>query len=195
MREWYADEEANDINSLCDSLNVPLTETPYVNCDTTRELFREANADLGLSLGNGYIGKSVFSIPKYGMVNIHSEILPEFPGAQSIIWPIHQGMEETGFTIHQIDSIIDHGDILFQERFPIQFYPTLRETVEKNLQVSRLRVPKAFSYVCENYTMLRARSISQQFEKSFTTPTIWQFLRMVKNSRALYQKSLAKPSA
>ena len=32
--------------------------------DYTEEIFKSADADLGLSLGNGYIGKKIYSIPK-----------------------------------------------------------------------------------------------------------------------------------
>jgi len=190
MRDWYADKDTEDIYSLCESLNVKLSETPFINCDTTRDLFKESNADLGLSLGNGYIPKSVFSVPKYGMVNVHTEILPEFQGAQSIIWPIYEGKRDTGFTIHQIDNKIDTGDILLQKKYLIQFCSTLRDTVEKNIRTARIEVPEAFSYVCENYVSLKAGAISQANGKSYTTPSIWQFLRMVRNQRAMYKESL-----
>lgn len=192
MRDWYTDEEVGDICSLCKSLNVELSETPFINCSTTKQLFREANADLGLSLGNGYIPKSVFSIPKYGMVNIHTEILPEFQGAQSIIWPIYEAKRETGFTIHQIDNNIDTGDILFQKKYPIRFYSTLRDTVEKNLNTTRMKLPEALSYVCENYVFLKAGAITQVKGNSYTTPSIWQFHRMLRNHRAMYKKSLTR---
>jgi methionyl-tRNA formyltransferase len=190
MRDWYSDNNTDSIVSLCDSFDIELSETPFINSKRTRELFKEANADLGLSLGNGYIPKSVFSIPKHGMVNIHTEILPEFQGAQSIIWPIYEGSKETGFTIHQIDNKIDTGDILLQERYPIQPYSRLRETVEKNLMTARVKIPDAFSYVCQNYVSLKAEAISQANGKSYTTPSIWQFIRMVRNHRAMYKESL-----
>lgn len=194
LRDWYADKEAEDIYSVCRSLNIQVSETESTNSDVTRQLFRQANADLGLSLGNGYIAKSVFSIPQYGMINIHTEILPEFQGAQSIIWPIHEMKEETGFTIHQIDSTIDTGNILYQEQYPIQFHKSLRETVRRNMLETRLRVPEAFAHVCENYTTLKAKAISQKKGKSYTTPTFWQFLRMVRNNRLMYNKSLSRHS-
>lgn len=189
MRKWYADNEVEDIQSLCKSLGVELSKTPFINCNTTRELFREANADIGLSLGNGYIPKSVFSIPQNGMINIHTEILPEFQGAQSVIWPIYEGKTETGITIHQIDSTIDTGCILFQDKYPIEFFPTLRETVVNGLNASRGKIPAAFSYVCENYVSLKKEAISQENGKSYTTPSIWQFLRMVRNNYAMYHES------
>lgn len=190
MRAWYADNDADDIHSLCQRLGVELTETPFINCDTTKEIFLKAKADLGLSLGNGYIAKSIFSIPKYGMINIHTEILPDFQNAQSIIWPIYEERKETGFTIHQIDRKIDTGDILFQEKYPIEFAPLLKDTVRQNLNTARSRISSAFSYVCENYELLKEKAISQADGNSYTTPSIWQFLRIVKNHRAFYKESL-----
>lgn len=187
MRGWYADPDADDIFTLCESLGVELSQTPFINCDTTRELFRRSDADLGLSLGNGYIPKSVFSIPKNGMINIHTEVLPAFQGAQSIIWPIHEGKRETGFTIHQIDSKIDTGDILYQEKYDMSFLPTLRDTVRNNLESTRAKIPAAFAYVCDNYQSLKARATAQVKGKSYTTPSIWQFLRMLRNHRAMYK--------
>ena len=126
------------------------------------------------------------------MINIHTEILPDFQGAQSIIWPIYEKRKETGFTIHQIDSKIDTGQILFQKKYPIEFSPVLRETVRKNLNTARGKIPSAFSYVCENYESLKEKAISQTGGKSYTTPSIWQFLRMLRNHHALYKESLTK---
>lgn len=191
LRAWYADKESEDIRTVCKTRGIELSETPFASCDTTRELFRGANADLGLSLSNGYIPKSVFSIPKYGMLNLHTEILPEFQGALGVIWPIYEGIKETGFTIHQIDKTIDTGDILYQEKYPIKFLPTLRETVEQNIKTARSKIPGAFSYVCENYTTLKASAIKQEKGRDYTTPSFWQFLRMVRQHRSMYQASLA----
>jgi methionyl-tRNA formyltransferase len=185
MRAWYHDADAEPIGPLCERLGVPFSETDFINCDATRDLFRSAEADLGLSLGNGYIAPSVFSIPRLGMINIHTELLPEYQGAQSIIWPIYEGKRETGFTIHQVAKRIDAGDILYQERYPIEFRPTLRETVEHMMAVSRVRVPKAFSFVCENYDELRSVAKPQTIGRGFTTPTYWQFRRMLWNHRRL----------
>jgi methionyl-tRNA formyltransferase len=186
LRGWYQDRESEDIVTLCKSLGVDIAESEFLNCEATRELFKQAKADLGLSLGNGYIGKSLFSIPQYGMVNIHMEILPQFQGAYSIIWPIFEGLAETGFTIHQVDSHIDTGDILYQEKHQIEFYPTLRETVQRNLMVLRESIPSAFSYMCENYLTLREKAVKQGNGRTYTTPTIWQFFRMLRNHKRIY---------
>ncbi len=189
LRDWYDDKEAGDIYDLCRLHKVDLVETEFVNCAQTREAFREVNPDLGLSLGNSYIGKSVYSIPHFGMINIHTEVLPRFQGAQSIIWPLYERVQETGFTLHQIDSHIDAGAILYQQRYPIRFYPTLRETVEQNLKTAWEQIPTAFSDLCENYEEVREKSLPQERSHSYTTPTFWQFLRMVRNHRRMFQSA------
>ena len=188
MRAWYADNEVDDIHFICQRLRIKFHESPYINCDVTRDIFKNSAVDLGLSLGTGYIAENLFTIPKNGMINLHAEILPDFQGAQSVIWPIYEKRKEFGFTIHQIDRNIDTGNILYQERYPIEFASTLKSTVCKNLNAARSRMPSALSYVCENYELLRDKSQAQLNSKSYTTPSIWQFLRMVKNNYILYKK-------
>lgn len=52
-------------------------------------------------------------------VNLHMAPLPEYRGANQFSFAIIDEKSEFGTTIHQIDSRIDHGDIMFQKRFPI----------------------------------------------------------------------------
>lgn len=192
MRDWYRDDATEDIEPLCRGLGVPLIQTPYINCDETVRIFREARADLGLSLGNGYIGEKVFAIPRYGMINLHSEVLPAFQGASSVIWPIHENVPETGFTIHQVNRSIDDGDILYVEKWPIVFGRSLAETVRRNVDIGRQRAPAAMVKVCQEYQDLRQRAVKQTGGGSFTTPTFGQFLRMLRNHARMRAEAAAR---
>lgn len=192
MRAWYTDDATEDLEPLCHRLGIPLVKTPYINCDETVRVFQDAKADLGLSLGNGYIAEKVFSIPRYGMVNLHSEVLPAFQGASSVIWPIHENVAETGFTIHQVNRVIDDGDILWVEKWPIIFGRTLEQTVRENLDIGRKRAPQTMATVCRNYDDLRSSAVKQQGGRSFTTPTIWQYLRMLRNHDRMRAEAAAR---
>lgn len=191
LRKWFADPHADDIEQVCRRFNVPFAETPVINGDETVRLFHEEHADLGLSLGNGYIGERVFSIPRQGMINLHSEVLPRFQGASSVIWPIHENLPETGLTIHQVNKKIDGEEILYVEKWPIEFRQTLRETVEANVAIARQRSPAAVVRVCVDYEKLRKQAIRQPPIRSYTTPTIWQFLVMMRNHQRLRAASSA----
>ena len=52
-------------------------------------------------------------------LNLHMAPLPEYRGANQFSFAILDDKKEFGTTIHKIDTQIDHGDILFQKRFPI----------------------------------------------------------------------------
>ncbi len=93
MRKWFNQDIAEykkieELEEICRNNNIPFFTTPNINSQFTLDLFKKANADLGLSLGNGYIGQKIFSLPRYGMINIHHEILPAYQNAQSIIWQL-----------------------------------------------------------------------------------------------------------
>jgi methionyl-tRNA formyltransferase len=192
MRSWYADRGAQELSAVCASLNVPIAEVDSVNSDEMKNHLRQASADLGLSIGNSYIAPSVFGLPKHGMINVHTEILPRFQGAQSVIWPIFERSHETGFTIHQVNQQLDGGAILHQKRHLIRFWPTLRETVVNNLETVRSKIPAALVHVCENYQELRAQGATQASGRSYTTPTIREFRRMVQNHRAMFRETLGR---
>ena len=52
-------------------------------------------------------------------VNLHMAPLPEYRGCNQFSFAILDGRKEFGATVHQIDARIDHGDILFEKRFPV----------------------------------------------------------------------------
>lgn len=52
-------------------------------------------------------------------INLHMAPLPEYRGCNQFSFAIAENKKEFGVSIHQMDSRIDHGDILFEKRFPI----------------------------------------------------------------------------
>jgi methionyl-tRNA formyltransferase len=196
MRKWYGDEPARrlqlaPLESLCASLGVPLVRVPGIAAPETVARFREAGADLGLSLGNAYIPARVFEVPRHGMINVHHEVLPEFRGAQSVIWQLHEGSRVTGYTIHQISRGIDEGAILWQERLPIEFGESLGETVSGTYTMLLRESARTLPIVVERYEELRRQAQPQPPGHSFTTPGIGQFLRI----RRQHERLRAEPAA
>jgi len=194
IRSWFREDvnrimNVKRLDKVARCLGIRLERTPSINIQRTMDLFKEMDADLGLSLGNGYIGSKVFSIPRLGMINVHHEILPQFRGAASTIWQIYEGSMETGYAIHQIDRKIDTGNILYQERMPIELKPTLRQTVTHNYARALKSSSESLLEVVNHFPELAANSKPQGIGRSFTTPTFWQFLRMVRQHRRLVQEN------
>ncbi len=70
------------------------------------------------SYGN-IIPQSVLDIPKYGALNIHPSLLPQYRGPSPIQTAILNGDTETGVTIMKLDEEMDHGPILGNSKFQI----------------------------------------------------------------------------
>lgn len=190
IRKWFAHSISADAREVARAHGIPMVTVDRVNAPETVEALRSHGAELGLSVGNGYIASHVFTTPRHGFVNFHGELLPDYPGAQSVIWPIYFGLTETGYTIHRIDKSIDTGEILYQRRVAIDFAPSLRETVARTSARVRGELPEAFAELAGNWKRYSEEARPQKAKRHFTTPTFWQYLRMERNNRRLYRASL-----
>jgi methionyl-tRNA formyltransferase len=187
MRSWEAEEPEEDIMDLAARYGIPTATSPRTNADETVEAIASADADLGLSLGNAIIFPKVFRVPRHGMINMHGELLPDFQGAASVIWSVYEGRTETGFTIHQVDRHIDTGPILYQERIPIEFHPTLKETTIATRRLFPSRISPAIADVAANYDRYRERAVVQTGGRSYTTPTHLEFRKMKAENERLHR--------
>jgi methionyl-tRNA formyltransferase len=64
--------------------------------------------------------KTILDLPRFGCLNVHTSLLPKYRGAAPIQHAILNGERETGVTIMKMDVGLDTGDILTQERTPIE---------------------------------------------------------------------------
>lgn len=65
------------------------------------------------------------------ILNLHPSLLPSYPGADAVRRALEAGETETGCTVHLVDSGIDTGRILRQERIPIEPGDTVSRLIEK----------------------------------------------------------------
>jgi len=84
------------------------------------QLITGKEPDLIIVIAFGQILKrSLFTIPKLGVINIHASFLPQYRGAAPIQWVIMNNESKTGLTVMRMDEGLDTGPILFQEEVPI----------------------------------------------------------------------------
>ncbi len=84
--------------------------------------YKLQNIDLVLLYAYGsIIKKDLLKAPKHGFWNIHPSLLPKYRGASPISYPLLLGETETGVTLMQMDSELDHGPIIAQQKY--QFLP------------------------------------------------------------------------
>ncbi|MCD8043150.1 MAG: hypothetical protein LUH10_08800 [Tannerellaceae bacterium] len=78
--------------------------------------------------------KEVYTIPKYGTINMHPSLLPAYRGPNPWFW-IYYNMEvQTGVTIHFVDEKEDTGNIISQKCFPVPLGASLDEMKDYSLK-------------------------------------------------------------
>ena len=80
------------------------------------EEIKSLNPDLLCVVAYGKIlPKELLDIPKYGAINVHGSLLPEYRGAAPIQWAVLNGDKKTGVTTMFMDIGMDTGDMILKE--------------------------------------------------------------------------------
>ncbi len=90
------------------------------NTDHGLEVLRRADPDLVVSIRYRRILKeAAIAVPRHGVLNLHSGILPAYRGVMATFWAMLAGEEEIGCTLHRItDAGIDTGPVVSVSRLP-----------------------------------------------------------------------------
>ena len=85
-----------------------------INSGENFDIFKETQPDLVISIRYGVILKSrVICIPRYGVINLHSGLLPDYKGVMATFRAMQNGEKSIGATLHYIhDNSIDTGAVI-----------------------------------------------------------------------------------
>ena len=80
---------------------------------------KKLNPDLFIVVAFKIIPQKFLNIPKFGAVNLHASLLPNYRGASPIQYALLNGDKKTGVTTFFMDDKIDNGKIIMQKEFKI----------------------------------------------------------------------------
>lgn len=97
--------------------NIPVFQPDTLKNGEGIKLLEDLKPDLCVVVAYGKILPEDFlAFPKYGCINIHGSILPEYRGAAPIQRSVLDGCEFAGVTAMQMDKGLDTGDMLLVEK-------------------------------------------------------------------------------
>jgi len=99
--------------------NIKLLQPKSLKDENFVEKIKKFKPDFIIVVAFRMLPKVIWSIPKFGTINLHASLLPDYRGAAPINWAIINGEKYTGITTFYIDDKIDTGDILLQKRIKI----------------------------------------------------------------------------
>jgi hypothetical protein len=88
-------------------------EVPHINHSHVAKLARELKPDLICVFGTSLIRGDLLKEGRFGIVNLHGGLSPEYRGADCTFWALYNGEpEKVGCTLHYIDAGIDTGRLI-----------------------------------------------------------------------------------
>lgn len=112
------------------------------------EKIKEINPDLIVVVAYGKIlPKEIIDIPKYGIINVHSSLLPKYRGASPIHSAILNGDTKSGVSIMYIEEGLDSGDVILQESCDILENDTLGTLHDKLKDLGAIGLEKALKLI------------------------------------------------
>ncbi|MDR2861971.1 MAG: methionyl-tRNA formyltransferase [Syntrophobacterales bacterium] len=108
------------VKVIAEAHNLPVFQPGKIREESFLQIFRELAPDLVVVVAFGQIlPREMLIQPRYGCINVHPSLLPQYRGPAPIQWSLIRGEKVTGVTIMRLDEGIDSGDILLQETVAI----------------------------------------------------------------------------
>ena len=120
------------VKVVAENNNIPVFQPDSLKNGEGVKILEILKPDVVIVVAYGKIlPKDFLAFAKYGCINIHGSILPEYRGAAPIQWSVLDGKEFAGVTSMQMNEGLDTGDILLVEKTKIQENETSGDLYER----------------------------------------------------------------
>ena len=138
------------VKSAALELGLPVYQSDKISSLT--EVIKPADLIVVVAYGQ-IIPKTILELPKYGIINLHPSLLPEYRGSSPIQAAILNGDAETGVTIMKMEEKLDTGPILRQNIVNIEAAETSGSLFSKLINGGlEIFIPTLEDYVKGNIT-------------------------------------------
>ncbi|PLX15916.1 MAG: methionyl-tRNA formyltransferase [Salinivirgaceae bacterium] len=100
---------------------IPIIQQTNLKDESFIKELSSYNPDINAVVAFRMLPKEVWNLPKYGSINLHASLLPDYRGAAPINHAIINGEKQTGVTTFFLREKIDTGNIIMQQK--INIYP------------------------------------------------------------------------
>lgn len=108
-----------EVGSHAERLDRHILKPESLREDGLFQQIRSWQPDLIVVIAFRILPRKLFTVPRFGSINIHASLLPRYRGAAPINWALINGEKETGLTSFFLKKKVDTGDIILQQRLAI----------------------------------------------------------------------------
>jgi methionyl-tRNA formyltransferase len=93
--------------------NLPLLQFESIKTESAINSILQFEADLYIVFAYGHIiPEKIFNSPRFGTINLHGSLLPEYRGASPVQAALLDGKKITGISIQYVTKELDAGDLI-----------------------------------------------------------------------------------
>jgi methionyl-tRNA formyltransferase len=100
--------------------NIPVLQPAKLRDEAFLDELKSFQADLQVVVAFRMLPEIVWDMPKFGTINVHASLLPQYRGAAPINHAIINGEKESGVTTFLLQHEIDTGNILLSKKVAIK---------------------------------------------------------------------------
>jgi methionyl-tRNA formyltransferase len=115
-----AKTRGRSIEGVCRRRGVACSGAEDVNADAFLDELRTIQPDVIVSVSCPQIfHRPLIEVPRFGVLNIHGAILPQYRGVMPSFWMLANGERQAGVSIYFVNEQIDAGDLCGQRVFDV----------------------------------------------------------------------------
>lgn len=112
--------QPSDVKVVAQAAGIPVYQPENFRQEETVQQLRDLKPDICAVVAYGRIlPRSVLDIPKFGCINIHASVLPQYRGSAPYQWAVLDGLKETGVSAMYLCREMDAGDVIAVSKTPI----------------------------------------------------------------------------
>ena len=122
LNQRFSAKEIGSFEKISHQYQTEIVQLSNINQSSDIVRVKNFKPDVILSIRFGKIlQQPVIDIPRYGIINLHSGMLPEYQGVMATFWAMLNGAQSIGTSLHFIsDSNIDNGEIILESKMPLE---------------------------------------------------------------------------
>tara|TARA_Y100001970_G_scaffold112700_1_gene140634 strand:- start:5538 stop:6422 length:885 start_codon:yes stop_codon:yes gene_type:complete len=122
-----------------------------INDNKFRKILNSKKYDYAFSLCCNQIFKKKTIKCFKKVINYHSSTIPLYRGLNSTLWSIFFNEKYTGYTYHYVNSKIDSGKIIFQDKFKINYKESYKKTEIIKTLKAKISLEKVIKLILNNF--------------------------------------------
>lgn len=123
---------ACEVKQVALEAGIPVYQPEKLRDGTALALLQNLAPELIVVVAYGRIlPDEILELPKYGCINIHGSLLPQYRGSAPIQWSVINGDQKTGVTSMYMATEMDAGDMIFKAETEIGEFETSGELFDR----------------------------------------------------------------